>query len=106
MIIVILLNIVRLGLSTWLFVQGARWLIYTEDIEAIILNGVALAFVRDIDGMIFAIFVPSGFISLWGEIKPLPVTIGLKRPSWSTLLLSIFCFSGARTIYLGLYRQE
>merc|ERR1719482_2084143 len=49
-------NIVRFSLGIWLLVLGSQWLIYTPDLQDIVLNGVALSFIRDVDECLYEAF--------------------------------------------------
>jgi len=83
-------NIFRLIVSTWLLVMGSLWLIYTPDLTDIVLNGVALAFVRDIDELLYATMTPLSFERLLCSVQPLDAPIIPKRPVFTILLVSGF----------------
>jgi len=67
-----LVMLVRVGLVTAVFLNGALWMCYEVNIAAILLNAVALGFVLDLDSMLFAI-APKQAKRVLRALEPLQV---------------------------------
>lgn len=85
----------RIAVATWLLFQGTLWLIYTPDLTEIVINGVALAFIRDCDELLFQVFVPLSLQSLVLSVEPLCAPLLPKRPTWSALMMGVYMFAMA-----------
>jgi len=68
----LLVSLPRFVVSVLLFFYGARFLIYTANLSDLILNAMALGFVMDLDGLLFA-FVPEGVRRAVRNAEPLLV---------------------------------
>jgi len=87
MVFVVLLTAVRLFICLLLLIVGSIWLSNTLSINEMILNATALAFVLDIDELIFESFTSTSSKALRSNLQP------LKRPSqaiWASQLFSFF----------------
>jgi hypothetical protein len=56
-----------------------------------VVNAVSLAFIRDIDEMLFFTFVPLSLQDMLRSVKDLRMPVLPKRPTWSAILLIIYC---------------
>eukprot|EP00747_Dinoflagellata_sp_TGD_P157045 gnl/TRDRNA2_/TRDRNA2_177713_c0_seq1.p1 gnl/TRDRNA2_/TRDRNA2_177713_c0~~gnl/TRDRNA2_/TRDRNA2_177713_c0_seq1.p1 ORF type:complete len:544 (-),score=86.20 gnl/TRDRNA2_/TRDRNA2_177713_c0_seq1:74-1495(-) len=68
--------LLRLAIALSLLFSGATWLCKTFSVPDLVLNGAALAFILDIDDIIFKTIVPRGAESLVTSLEPL----SLGRP--------------------------
>eukprot|EP00747_Dinoflagellata_sp_TGD_P218139 gnl/TRDRNA2_/TRDRNA2_90438_c0_seq1.p1 gnl/TRDRNA2_/TRDRNA2_90438_c0~~gnl/TRDRNA2_/TRDRNA2_90438_c0_seq1.p1 ORF type:complete len:297 (+),score=17.87 gnl/TRDRNA2_/TRDRNA2_90438_c0_seq1:1-891(+) len=70
-VFVCIILILRLGIACQLLVSGATWLCKTFSVPDLVLNGAALAFITDIDDIIFSTIVPRGAESLVSSLEPM-----------------------------------
>lgn len=79
---------IELLIACTLLVAGIVWLGSTTDIVELILNGAALAYIMDIDELIYHVLVPTKLSALIRLMRPLAVNWSMAVPARS-LLLSI-----------------
>lgn len=67
------ITIVQCAIAVLLLVAGIEWLTSTTEIVELLLNGVALSYIMDIDELFFRVFMPRKLASLMSLLEPLPV---------------------------------
>jgi hypothetical protein len=83
----VIVTAIRVGIGSLLLQQGSTWLIATDELPEIVLNGVALAFILDTDEMLFCVFVPMSLQRMIVSVEPLHVPVLPKRPTWAFMML-------------------
>ena len=71
-LILLLTSVPRFFIALLLFYSGARFLVFTADLQDVILNAVALGFVLDVDGLLFT-FIPPRLRRAIQNMEPLPL---------------------------------
>jgi len=66
------INFVECCIAILLLVAGLRWLVSTTEIVELLLNGVALSYVMEIDERIYSVFIPRKLSTLMSLLEPLP----------------------------------
>lgn len=82
----IFLSTVQLLIACTLLVAGLQWLGTTTDIVELLLNGVALAYIMDIDELTYKVLVPTKLDTLIRRLEPISVGWSLKVPARSVVL--------------------
>lgn len=89
----------RLGIAITLLIVGLLWLAATSSMENLVLNAAALAFILDLDDLLFDAVGPRRVKRMINNMKPLPLPkqLGIfgigQRPLWN------FVIGGSLIIY-------
>eukprot|EP00747_Dinoflagellata_sp_TGD_P178783 gnl/TRDRNA2_/TRDRNA2_28385_c0_seq1.p1 gnl/TRDRNA2_/TRDRNA2_28385_c0~~gnl/TRDRNA2_/TRDRNA2_28385_c0_seq1.p1 ORF type:complete len:682 (-),score=94.24 gnl/TRDRNA2_/TRDRNA2_28385_c0_seq1:153-2198(-) len=105
-IMILCLLVIRLAIACTLLVSGAIWLCKTYAVPDLVLNGAALAFILDLDELIFNTIVPVGAEILVRNLEPIPcgkmvIWRGLELRSVVTII-GTFAFVVAMALSTGL----
>jgi len=84
------INLIRFSVATGLLLQGSLWLIYETDLTDVVINGIALSFVLDVDELLYEAFTPLPFERLRSSVQPLDVPFLPKRPLFTILLFACY----------------
>jgi hypothetical protein len=68
-----IVTVVRLCVALFLLIQGSSWLMITSNLEVMMLNAVALAFILEIDEIIYKCFAPRHCKTIHHRIEPFPL---------------------------------
>ena len=82
---------VQLLIALMLLVAGDIWLASTTDIVELLLNGVALAYIMDIDELTYRVLVPTKLDTLIRRVSPNSVDWSVSLPTRSVLLSIPLC---------------
>merc|ERR1719284_1293334 len=76
-----------------LLMAGIRWLVTTKEIVELLLNSVALAYIMDLDELIFSVLIPVKVCAMVRLLEPLPAKWPMVVPvrSMTLMILSIPC---------------
>jgi len=80
----------RFTVACLLGFAGAKWLCNTRNLTDLVLNAAALAFVLDIDDLIYGVLTPSPVKALVQDMRPLP---GRVQRSWEAVVPVLFCLA-------------
>lgn len=86
----IFITSVECVVAVFLLIAGIRWLVSTTEIVELLLNGVALSYIMDLDELIYNVFIPMKLSTLMALLEPLPANWPMIVPVRS-LVLAVGC---------------
>lgn len=104
--VVLLVVVPRLTVAGLLVYSGTVYLTYSASMGALLLNAMALAFVKDVDELLFVTFAPRQLKELQSTLKPLSVSYGdftqrfPSAHSWGLLALIVVVLGVVNQIML------
>lgn len=72
-----------------LLAAGLEWLVATTEIVELLLNGVALSYIMDLDELLYYVFIPTKLSTLINLLEPLPARWNCKVPFRGLVLFCI-----------------
>ncbi|CAE7513703.1 unnamed protein product [Symbiodinium natans] len=79
-----MLSVPRFAVMLWLALFGCQYLAQTVNLQDIVLNAVALAFIMDVDELIAHVLLTERLRSMLPRIRPLPCVATIRRGGPST----------------------
>jgi len=83
-----------------LLMAGIQWLVSTTEIVELLLNSVALAYIMDLDELIYAVFIPVKVCTMMRLLEPLPARWPIFVPVRSLFLACVGAPCVAVAVYL------
>jgi len=84
----VLMGCIQLLIAVGLLIAGLRWLGSTNDIVELLLNGVALSYIMEIDELTYSVLVPTKVATLIQRLQPISVGWSMRLPV-RTMLLAV-----------------
>jgi len=84
----VLMCSIQLLIAVCLLIAGLQWLGSTNDIVELLLNGVALSYIMEIDELTYSVLVPTKVATLIQRLQPISVGWSMRLPV-RTMLLAV-----------------
>ena len=87
------ISVIEGVIGVLLLMAGITWLVTTKEIVELLLNSVALAYIMDLDELIYSVLIPVKLATMMRLLEPLPAKWPMVVPvrSMTLMILSIPC---------------
>ena len=102
----VLMGCIQLLIAVGLLIAGLRWLGSTNDIVELLLNGVALSYIMEIDELTYSVLVPTKVATLIQRLQPISVGWSMRLPVRTVRWCVVFLLSRRETSFTYVTHEQ